>query len=240
MKKLIPIGAGVLALVMGPVWVAQAAELRPLEAHYELTHSGITMATNTVTLSGSDQSVWLYRSVTEAAGLLSLVRSEMRIETSRMKRQGDRLVPLEYHYERLGGKNDRNVVISFDWPNQRALNTVEGQTWELPVPIGTQDKFGMQLSLMLDSQRGIQPLSYPIADGGTLKEYRFEFVETAKVDTGIGELEAHHLRRQRDNDERVTDVWLAPELGYFPVRIDQTKKGEGSATMRLERFAYTD
>lgn len=219
---------------------AQAAQLRPFEAYYKLTHSGLTMATNRVTLSGSDQSVWMYRSVTEAAGLLSLVRSDTRVESSRVRRQGDKLVPVEYHYERHGGSRERNVTISFDWPNMRALNTVEGQTWELPVPEGTQDKFGMQLSLMLDEQNHKLPLAYPIADGGTLKEYRFEFIEKTKIETGYGELETVRLRRQRDNDKRVTDVWLAPELGYLPVRIDQTKKGEGSATMLLERFFYTD
>lgn len=235
----------ILALLMFvvtlPVQVAQAGgQLRPFEAYYELTHSGVTVARNRVTLTGSDQSVWMYRSVTEAAGMMSLVRSDMRVEISRVKRQGDKLVPVEYHYERHGGKTDRNVTISFDWPNQRALNTVEGQTWELPVPVGTQDKFGVQLSLMLDKQNDVSPLVYPIADGGKLKEYRFEFIEKTAIDTGMGRLETIRLRRQRDDDKRVTDIWLAPEFGYLPVRIDQTKQGEGSATMLLERFFHTD
>ena len=71
--------AAMLTAVLCNPSAVMAAGLRPFEAHYELRHSGITVATNTVTLTGSDKSVWLYRSVTEAAGLMSLVRSDMRV-----------------------------------------------------------------------------------------------------------------------------------------------------------------
>ena len=96
---------------------------------------------------------------------------------------------------------------------------------------GTQDRFSMVFQLA-SLVRG-NPARYTpgvtrvffVVDNDSGEEWPVETIGTEMLNTGNGFINALHFTRlpRHAGDRRKIDVWLAPTLGYFPVRIVQTE-----------------
>jgi len=51
--------------------------------------------------------------------------------------------------------------------------------------------------------------------------------------TGSGTVATRVLTQQRTGSSRVTSLWVAPELRFLPVRIEQRRDGEVQTTFEL-------
>ena len=73
------------------------------------------------------------------------------------------------------------------------------------------------------SERGTDPVS--VADNDSSETWPIETVGDENVQTRDGNVQARHFTRlpRRDGDRRRLDIWLAPALGWLPVRILQTE-----------------
>lgn len=180
-----------------------------------------------------DQGVRVFESNTEPTGLYALIRSETIHERSRLRVDGSTLIPLIYRYQRRGGKRDRFVEVDFDWPQKRVRNTAKGQSWEMPVPRGTLDKFSYLLALMRDLEQGKTSLQYDIADGGHLKRYDIEILGREIVETPLGALEAVKLRR-KNRKSRMTTLWCATRLHHLPIKIEHREKDGSTVSLQIQ------
>jgi hypothetical protein len=94
-----------------------------------------------------------------------------------------------------------------------------------------QDRVSFQIQLMLLGQaqpRLFRPgalLVMWMAGRDDVAEYRFRSAGRDATVTGIGELEAVRLERviARETEARI-EVWLAPALGWLPVRLRFTDR----------------
>ena len=187
------------------------------------------------TLEPVDGGRFELRSVTEARGLWSLLLAGERVERSLWTWRDGRPAPLEYRYTWTGRKA-RDVKVVFDW-EEGVVHNVHGEDrWTLEVEPGTQDKFLYLLELMHDLARGAADLRYTIADGGKLKEYAAVRLGRESLETPLGPLETVKLRRSDPRGKRTTTLWMAPKLGYFPVRVEHAEKDGDVATMTIERL----
>jgi outer membrane biosynthesis protein TonB len=118
---------------------------------------------------------------------------------------------------------------NFDWPGRRI--TFSARPHERPLPDGMQDRVSFQIQLMLLGQaqpRLFRPgalLVMWMAGRDDVAEYRFRSAGRDATVTGIGELETVRLERVvvRETDARI-EVWLAPALGWLPVRLRFTDR----------------
>lgn len=136
------------------------------------------------------------------------------------------VVPQHYVYKRRGLGKDRDADLRFDWSNKTVTNHVQKSNWQMNVLAGVQDKLSYQLQLQQDFIAGKEKFSYKIADGGHLKEYKFEKVGEEILETPLGKVKAVKVKRSRENDARVTYAWLAKEWNYLLVRLQQEEKGD--------------
>ncbi|NIR61777.1 MAG: DUF3108 domain-containing protein [Gammaproteobacteria bacterium] len=227
--------AAVLWLLPLASLAAPSAPLDPFDAKYTVRAKGFKVAEMTLSLQRDGEARFLYRARTRAAGLLALFRDDRVDEQSLWIYYEGSIRPLRYRYDHTGRDEPRHVRLRFHWERGVVENTVSGDSWRMDIPPGTLDKLAIQLAVMLDLRRGERALTYPIADGGKLKTYRFEIVGRERVETPAGEYQTVKLRRQReDDDERVTHFWCAPTLGFLPVQVEHMKKGKGTAHMTLE------
>jgi hypothetical protein len=105
------------------------------------------------------------------------------------------------------------------------------------VPTGTQDKLSYQLQLRLDLLAGKTDMTYAVADGGKLKEYRFKVTGEEQIDTPYGRYNAVRVMRDRGEDaDRETLIWLAPELDYLIVRLEQTESDGKTYALLLKNL----
>jgi hypothetical protein len=100
-----------------------------------------------------------------------------------------------------------------------------------PLADGAQDRFSvvMQLSSLVrgspDTYKPGVVRQFSVADNDSNEIWQIETVGDENVQTADGNLQARHFTRlpRREGDRRRLDIWLAPVLGWLPVRILQTE-----------------
>ena len=109
----------------------------------------------------------------------------------------------------------------------------------MDIPAGTLDKLASQLGIMLALGRGETDITFKIADGGKLKDYRFKVLGRETLELAAGRFDTVKITKLRDNKRRETYIWCAPELNYLPVRIWQREKDDAVYQSDLENFTFT-
>ncbi|HEV3105745.1 MAG TPA: DUF3108 domain-containing protein [Trinickia sp.] len=121
------------------------------------------------------------------------------------------------------------AVTTFDRETKRIAFTRTPAT--LALPDGAQDRFSMVMqlaSLVRGDPDAYTPgvtREFYVADDDSGETWPIETIGDDSVQTAGGFIEARHFMRlpRRDGDRRRVDVWLAPSLGWLPVRIMQSE-----------------
>lgn len=224
----------VITLLLSPV--AYTAPLGDFEASYQLHRGNLRIGTSTLSLMNKENNGYLYESRSWPTAWVSWLLNDKLHETSSGQLDSSGLRPLHYHYNQSGGKKERKAKLSFDWEALTVANHVDGSRWKMDIPIGTLDKLASQLGMMLALARGETDISFNIADGGKLKEYRFKVLGQETLELPAGRFETVKITKLRDNKKRETYIWCAPELNYLPVRIWQRDKDDAIYQSDLESF----
>lgn len=111
----------------------------------------------------------------------------------------------------------------------------------LPRPPKLQDPASLvvQLAYMFITQpelgRAGRTITLPVATTRKLEGLSFEVLGMETVDTGVGSVEALHVKPQRESREKGSlpaDMWFAPSLQYLPVKI-LVKAGDEPTFLQL-------
>lgn len=204
--------------------------LEPFEARYLLTDGSARVGHADIGLEPASEG-WRYYSRVEPEGLYALLADPVE-DAAWLEAHGDTLRPLRFRH--VGSKRDERITVQFDWQAGEArASTPEGET-SLPLEPGTHDQFSAMLAVIQAFANGRRRLELPsIDDEGKTKPLVFEHAGTPSVTVPLGTYETVRVRRVRKNSKRETETWLAPSLGWVPVRIEQRKKGELVARMEL-------
>lgn len=209
--------------------------LEPFSAVYSARYSGITLeATRTLSKTGKDQ----WEMTTAARNFMGQIN-----ETSRFTVNGGTVQSDYYRYKRrvLGSSKQEEQL--FDWDRKVSGYYVDRgpdsqPRREIPLTQPLFDRSNYQLQLIQDLRDGIEELSYQIADRGRQREYRFERLGSEILETPTGEIETVKVIRVREDDDRETILWFAPELNYLLIQMEHTEDGHGSHTLRLVRIDH--
>ena len=223
-------------LLLGSINVAASpGQLpQPFSASYSLHSMGTRIATMKRSFASLESGIYLYYSETNTDGLLALLRKDQIIEKSTWQFTEGQLQPLLYSYLHTGGKKNRNVEINFDWSARKITNSINGSSWQMPIQAYIMDKLLYQLAIMYDLDKGMNKISYAIADGGKIKTYDFELVGKEVVNTPIGDFDALKLVRHKSNTNQKTAIWCAKELGYLPVKVENVEDNGRQTTAIIE------
>lgn len=215
----------IISFFMGTVSAVETNEFMDFDAVYDVYRGGLKIAKmkRVLTINGIENSLY---SETKTTGIVSLFRKDKIIEKSIWESSNGKLVPKFYEYLRTGSKKDRNVTVEFDWHKNQVTNSVNGDSWKMAATEGMLDKLLYQLSIMMDLKQGKSTLNYQIADGGKEKNYIFEVVGEEVIDTKLGELNTIKLKRKRNDSDRESIFWSAPDMHYLPVKIEITDDGD--------------
>lgn len=125
----------------------------------------------------------------------------------------------EYFEGSRGPDDPRRASAEFDWENRRLALSHDGRNDVVELPAGTQDRLSIMYQLMYLVNERTARLEFAMTNGRKLDRYRYEVVPDAEIDTPLGRMKAVHLVRQRDAGESQTELWLAPQFHYLPVRM---------------------
>ncbi len=230
---------GMPVLLLGGCLVsALAAPVIPsFEASYSIERAIFDVGRIQLRFQLDPSGNYVYESVTEVAGFISWFRDERVEESSRGRMDAHGIYPDQYRLERAGGKTDRQAEVSFDWQSGNVKNLVDGQPWEMAIPAGTLDKLVVQLAMMRNLQNRLQDQHFRVADGGKLKDFRIHIRGRETIDVPAGHFETVKVEKTPEHGNRKTYLWLAPALGYLPVRIMRIENDGARYYSVLERVS---
>jgi hypothetical protein len=197
----------------------QAAPPSKLEVTYEVTWKGIVIAEVVEKLEHGGGKYEITEN-SEGRGLLALKGSMRR--SSRGLVTNDGLRPVEFVDERTGRETSR---ARFDWSaNTLTMQFREGPEVK-PIPPNAQDRLSFVLNFAF-APLGSEPVQMSVADGGSISRYTFAVVGQERIKVPAGEFDTVKVARVKDGpeDKRSSEMWLAPSLGYVPVRLLATEK----------------
>lgn len=215
------------AVGAGAALHARAADtaMQPFTAVYALEWHGLTAGYSTLSLADASPGEYLYSSTNRARGLFRLAFPDAISERSTFRIAHGSVEPLEYQEDDGPGRSSQNVTLRFDWHSMRVTGEAGGKPVDQPLAPGTEDPLSVQVELMRKLAAGAQPTHFLLFDKTEAAEYRYTQEGTVAIDTALGPLETVVYRSDRPDSDRVMRFWLAPSLGYLPVRAERRRRG---------------
>lgn len=210
----------------------------PFAATYSLKWHGFTAGRSTLTLTRTGPTTYEYRSVNRARGLFRLAFPHPIVESSRFEIVDGRVRPLVYREVTGPNPADPDVSIKFDWHDKQAWGVQHGKPVNRPLKVGTQDPLSVQIALMRDLEAGSSPTRFLLFDQDRAKRFHYTREGAASIKTALGPLDTVVYRSDRPGSDRVLRLWLAPSLGFLPVKAERLRKGDTEfelAIRHLER-----
>ena len=173
-----------------------------------------------ITYSLADNNGYELKSVIKPTGLAALIISDL-LQTSVGNLTKNGLQPINYLYQ-YGNKVDKTYIANFDWQAKKVnLNTAKGNKIE-NISEGTQDLLSFMYQFMHVAP--LQKMQISIATGKKLATYDYSFEGEEVITTAFGALKTIHIVHAGLNNEEKTELWLALDYQYVPVKIRKTEK----------------
>ena len=241
--RALAVGAMLTTLALGAAREASAAETgngspascpRPFKVTFDVEWHGMGAGTSTLQLTRESATDYTYRSSNIARGLFRLAIPDTITQTSRISVVDGKVRPSSYIGDDGSGDTERDVSLNFDWTANRVTGTAENKPVNQPISPGVQDSLSVQVALMCALAAGQSPKSFQLIDKDEVKEYQYTHEGNATLDTPAGKLETVIYTSQRKGASRLTRLWIAPSLGYLPVRAEQVRKGKRELQLTLQ------
>ncbi len=171
---------------------------------------------------------YVLTSLAEAKGLLALALSDlMQRSEGQVTPRG--LRPTSYLYQY--GKNvDKAQKASFDWQGGTLTMEVGSRRQTAELQEGTQDLMSFMYQFMFVPP--LQDMRLAVTNGKKLKIYNYGFEGEEPLETRMGLLRTLRIGKSGSDGEEKTEIWLAADYHYLPVKISKTEK-DGTVTERI-------
>ena len=214
--------------------LAQASEeLQLFHADYEAYYQGAHLGNGVRKLERLPNGK--YRMSSDSKLSLLLI-SDKRHETTEFTYSGGQLQPVSYYFSRKGTGRDHHMVVNFaarkawvNYDNKKKVIQVDGVLF---------DPLSYQVQLRLDVMQDKTAFTYPTVMKGKLRQLDFKVVGEERLQLPYGKVNTIKLERVRKNSNRETYIWLAKELNYILVRLQQKENGKEEADLRLARVKF--
>ena len=189
-------------------------EVLPYKATYSAKYNGLPItAVKTLVKTSESQ----FSEQLKASGLLITLSESSNYRVS----NNGQLIPLDHQIDRSIMGIRRSEFQIFDWKGKNAQYRRGEKTSNAPIEVGVLDIPTQYLQLRRDLIFGEDKFEYPVISRGKHQIYRYEFVRRETLATPIGKLDTVMMRRLRENDMRVTNLWLAENWNFLLVKLEQ-------------------
>jgi hypothetical protein len=222
---LLTLFAGGLAAHADPV------DLQPYKAVYNAEWKGLTAASSTMALNKVGPETYTFSSVSNARGIFRLAFSETLTQTGTFRVVDGRVVPLSFTGS---DEKERPINLSFDWAHMRVTGVAKGHDVDLELHEGAVDPMSLQIASMRDLAASKMQDKGWLVDSDEVKQFETRREGTARLETALGELDTVIYTSQNVGSDRITRTWVAPALGYLPVRAERIRNKKVEFTLLIQ------
>ncbi len=183
---------------------------------YELSYKGFTVGETRESFIQTG-SQYKLESVSEARGLLKAVFRDKISFLSAGTVTKDGLRPSRFEQHR-GKDASKTRIANFDWKANSIDMKFDGGNEKADLQPGAQDALSIIYQFMFAPlKEGTSKIF--MTNGKQIEQYEFRKVEDVSIDTPAGTFDTVHVARVSQPGETKTDVWLAKDKNYLPVRV---------------------
>jgi len=155
-----------------------------------------------------------------AKGLAALIIPDL-LQTSEGMIIAQGLKPQHYLYQ-FGTRKNKTYTADFNWQaNTLILNSAKGsQTLDLTED--TQDLLSFMYQFMFVPP--LNQMQINITNGKKLRQYDYNFDGEELLETKLGTINTLHLSHDAVEREEKTEIWLATDYRFLPVKIRKIEK----------------
>jgi hypothetical protein len=228
-----------------PVAEEAVTESRPLVASYIESDFELRRRTDNSTEAGTvgiahisyktdTEGRYSIISVAEAKGLVSLFLSGKLRQESQGRVTAKGLQPERFVYQ-YGGDEAKAQRATFDWSaGTLAMESAKGKN-TVPLVAGTQDLLSFMYQFMFTPP--LQEMKLSVTNGKRLRTYDYSFEGEERIATKMGEFSTLRIAKSSADGKDRTDVWLAMDYHYIPVKIRKTEENGTVIEQIVTRFS---
>jgi hypothetical protein len=209
---------------------------QPFRVTFDVEWHGMAAGTSVLELKRDSATEFTYKSTNNARGFFRLAIPDTITQTSHFSIVNGAVVPRTYVGDDGSSDTDKDVSLNFDWTAHKVTGTSEDKPVDAPLVPGVQDSLSVQVALMCALAAGHAPKSFSLIDKDEIKDYQYTREGEATLDTPLGKLETVIYRSQKAGASRATRLWIAPSLGFLPVRAEQSKRDKRELRLTISKL----
>lgn len=214
-----------IAAALGVSALATATDFTPFNATYALSYDGKSgTATRTLTKSGN---TFTYK-VSAKASIATVNQS------STFALANDKLTPSSSSsaITVLGIGNTHKIQFN----SKTAVSTYKGKPTTLSIPNGAYDDLSLEMQIRQELLNGKFSGAYTVVRKTDTELTKFKKSGNTKITVPAGTYDTVRIDRVHNDKVQATTFWLAPSLGYLPVKVSITNDSGKVATMSLTKL----
>ena len=221
------------ALTLFASCALQAAPLKAFSEQYQLLRGGKLIGEAKIALiAGKDG--WQFTTTSEGTEGLAGFAGVRIEENSTFRWQDNKPETMHYQYFQKAAWKKKHRQVDVDHTAKKISAGDDNGQVALDYAPGTVDRNLVLVALAADLQAKATTFEYRVADKREVDTQRYKIGGNEKVKTGRGTFDCVRVERVREKPGRTTTTWIAPALGYIPVRIVQ-KEPDGETLEMLLR-----
>lgn len=216
-----------------------ASAIQPYRADYDVFYKDQWVGNSEFSVTQNTRNTYTFESTSRFRGVLSIISPNPIVEISEFTYDQGQIQPLVYSYDDGTWKGDGKYRVEFDWDNLVATTTLADETIKSELTLGILDRGSMQVALMLDMQTSKREI-YTLIDESGVRIYEYSTDGEEVLETPLGTIVTQKFIQQKQGSSRRTILWLAKELYYLPIRIEQQRNGTSQTSFNLQAIDWLE
>ena len=191
-----------------------------------------------MTLKKEQDNLYSYEMITRPSGFWRIIIDGSIREKSTFSLENGVVRSKTYELNDTIRSKPRQSSATFDWDNLLLSGYYKDRKFELPLNRNVIDRVVLQIAIMLNNQQGINSTEHYILDRDKVKRVQINQKMSVNIRVPFGQFEAIEIEHVSEGSDSINSLWLAPELGYIPVKLTQKKDGKTIFSASLSQLTH--
>ena len=172
----------------------------------------------------NNNGTYSYTLITEPTGFWKLIANGSINESSQFEIIDEEIKSINYRLNDTIRRNPRESVVDFDWSKKTIQGFYKDRMIDFNIERRILTRILLQIEIMHQKQRNNLEDSYLIIDKDEIKEIEITSSNSGKkISVPFGSYEVVEVSHRSKNSNRINTFWLAPDLDFIPVKLEQTE-----------------
>ncbi|GGI86746.1 DUF3108 domain-containing protein [Shewanella gelidii] len=211
------------------------AATTPFTAEYNVDYGSIGLGKAKYDFPAPEGNTYTFKF---KSSLSFLLLSDKRKVVSEFTIEDNKLTPFRFLHHRKGTGPDYREQAAFIRSENIVHTRYKDEKAKIEYDNDLLDPLMTQLQIRIDLQNNRKELTYKMVEENQVENYKFKILGQEVMKLESGSYDTIKLEVVRKSKKRHTYFWMAPDLGYLPIRLSHFEKGDKQLDMTLRSYKF--